>query len=829
MIAPSHPDEAARLQALLSYDVLDTPAEADFDDLARIASLICRTPIALISLVDAHRQWFKARVGLDIEETPRDVAFCAHAILGSELLVVEDATADDRFVENPLVKGAPNIRFYAGTPLADGSGLAIGTLCVIDRVPRALSEDQAEALRALGRQVVAQFELRRRMRLLSQAVSRHEAAERRLRLSDEILKRVGTLILVADADGRITYANPSAETILGYRPEELLGDGWWDVSRADPDERRRERAAIVRHARSAQTVARAPYEKPVRRRDGETRWILWRDEPGPQGSIIGVGHDITERRLAEEALRRSELRLRRQNDRLLKLARRGGAGRPDPEALIREATEAASEALEIERTSVWLFDEAHTELRCVDLYEHGHGTHSAGISLQTAHFPVYFGALENARAIVAPDARNDPRTRELNEEYLVPYGVASLLDSPLRVGGRLRGAVCHEHIGEPRTFTAEEEYFSASLADLISLELERLERWRTEEALRQTEERYRELVEGANDIIYTHDLSGGFTSLNRTGELITGYSREEARTLTIDRLVAPEDLDRVKASLAKKLDGEPSAVYEATILAKDGRRLILEISSKLIVEGTRPVGVQGIARDITERREMERQKKEFLATVSHELKTPLTSIQGALDYVVSAQGDLPPNVRNMVGMAERNARRLNRLISDILDLDRLDADLLPMSFVDEPMSNIVERALDAVRMFAEKSGVELRCEEIATTIHGDPDRLEQVLMNLLSNAVKFSPKGGLVTVSAHEEGAQLEVSVTDRGRGVPAAYREAIFERFRQVQTADGRKKGGTGLGLAICKGIVERHGGSIGVVSEEGKGSTFWFRVPRA
>lgn len=162
MNAPFPRNEAARIQALHQYAILDTSEERTFDDIARLASFICEAPIALISLVDSDRQWFKSRVGLQAEQTPREHAFCAHAILQpGDVLVVPDATRDPRFTDNPLVQGDPNIRFYAGAPLLAPGGEALGTICVIDRAPRDIEPGKVEALRTLSRLVVAQLELRR--------------------------------------------------------------------------------------------------------------------------------------------------------------------------------------------------------------------------------------------------------------------------------------------------------------------------------------------------------------------------------------------------------------------------------------------------------------------------------------------------------------------------------------------------------------------------------------------------------------------------------------------------------------------------------------------
>ena len=176
MSSPILQNEKKRLKVLWQYEVLDTVPEELFDDLTELAARICEAPIALISLVDEKRQWFKSKVGTDVKETSRDVSFCAHAIKQAELFIVPDATQDPRFANNPLVTCDPKIRFYAGAPLITADGYALGTLCIIDKVPRDLRPDQKQALLILARHVVSQLELRRRSRELVRVREQNEKA-----------------------------------------------------------------------------------------------------------------------------------------------------------------------------------------------------------------------------------------------------------------------------------------------------------------------------------------------------------------------------------------------------------------------------------------------------------------------------------------------------------------------------------------------------------------------------------------------------------------------------------------------------------------------------
>ena len=248
MIAPPRlPNEAARLAALESYDILDTERELAYDDFTSLAAEVCGTPIALISLIDDGRQWFKSALGLAITETPREQSFCGHAISDTSTLIVGDAATDERFHDNPLVTGSPDIRFYAGAPLVNAEGHALGTLCVIDRVPRILTDGQRSALESLSRQLMAHLELRRAMVTLRDAeqIKKRFVANVSHELRTPLTSIRGALAMVLDGEASVdgesrellTAAHRSANRLLALVNDLLdlegIGSGELSVEKGD--------------------------------------------------------------------------------------------------------------------------------------------------------------------------------------------------------------------------------------------------------------------------------------------------------------------------------------------------------------------------------------------------------------------------------------------------------------------------------------------------------------------------------------------------------------------------------------------------------------------
>lgn len=303
-IPPLHPDEAGRLEALNSYKILDTLPEQAFDDLAALAAYICGTPIALISLVDLHRQWFKSKVGLEATETPRELAFCAHAILQPhQPLIVPNALEDERFATNPLVTSDPSIRFYAGAPLVTSEGYALGTICAIDSVPHQLTPQQVEALQALSRQVVAQLELRLNLSKVVNANNLLQQSEERFRLLVEGVKDYGISML--SPDGLVVSWNAGAEQIKGYQANQILGKHFSCFYTAEEIEQGKPDLAL----KIAATTGRFEDEGWRVRQDGARFWAntvitALHDSAGKLCGFAKVTRDLTERKFSEEALLR---------------------------------------------------------------------------------------------------------------------------------------------------------------------------------------------------------------------------------------------------------------------------------------------------------------------------------------------------------------------------------------------------------------------------------------------------------------------------------------------------------------------------------------------
>jgi PAS domain S-box-containing protein len=445
--------------------------------------------------------------------------------------------------------------------------------------------------------------------------------------------------------------------------------------------------------------------------------------------------------------------------------------------------------------------------------------------------------------------------------------VARRITRPL---GRLAASAQRIRAGETLTLGAGHSAYvevqalsgtlDALVADLVRQRAE-LKAWnatleqRVEQRTRELGQRTRELeqalvtvsagkqridtiLETVQDAFVAIDLEGRICDWNGAAEAMLGWRRDEVLGQSAAELVLPERFRaRALAALAHFRDSGQLAILgqrvERVLHRRDGGEVAIEMTSGL---ARTPEGSFFciFAHDISDRKQVERMKNEFVSTVSHELRTPLTAISASLALLADGMaGELPPDAHGLVGIANASSERLVRLIGDVLDLQKMDAGRVALARQVQPLLPIAEGAVAAMASLAAQAGVTLVCEAGPGTerlcADVDRDRIAQVLANLLSNALKFSAPGTTVVTRLEDGGDCARLSVADQGEGIPDDFRERVFQRFAQADGSNARRSGGTGLGLSICKTIVEEHGGTIRFDSVVGSGTTFMVALPLA
>ncbi|MFN4217970.1 MAG: PAS domain S-box protein [Candidatus Bipolaricaulia bacterium] len=573
-------------------------------------------------------------------------------------------------------------------------------------------------------------------------------------------------------DGRILDANDALVRMLGYPSKEALLQTPAQALFLDKNERRRWQAEM-----DAQGIVNN-FVTQLKRYDNTPIWVVDRARAirdPQQGTVLyydGSLVDITEQRRSEEALRASEARYR-------------ALVESNPDGVV-----------------------IHQDGRCVFINPTGARLLGAQKPEELLGKPV----LE----CVHPDYRDI--VRERIQRSLEEWQPAPPLEEKLI---RLDGTVIEAEVTAVPILYEGRPAMQVVFRDIS-------ERKRMEQELKASEERYRDLFENANDGIYILDRTGHILSLNRKAEEITGYKIEEIRGQSYTLLIPPGP-ERTKARRAflKNMRGEPDKT-ELTITRKDGRQIALELSTRPIWQNGQIIGIQGIGRDITERKELEKLKSEFISTVSHELRTPLTSIKGYVDLVLAGDvGPLTPEQKEFLTIVAQNTTRLTELINDLLEIERLESGRIEFEFTELDLEEVLQSVARSLKVAAEQKDLEF-VTEIASglKVRGDRERLAQVFLNLLSNAIKYTP-AGTVELKAYREDDSVVVAVRDTGIGLSESDLQKLFQKFFRSDNPYVRKVGGTGLGLSIAKAIVERHHGTITVTSALGQGSTFTVRLP--
>lgn len=563
--------EERRLAALARYRILDTAPEAAFDAIVKIAAQICGTPMALISLVDDRRQWFKAAIGIDETETPRDIAFCAHAIEQEGVFEVADATQDRRFADNPLVTDDPNLRAYAGAPLVTADGHALGTLCVLDRVPRVLTEAQREALTLLADQVVQQLELRRVL------ADRH-ALEERQRLILE--SAVEYAIISMDMDGIVTSWNAGAERITGWSEAEMLGQTC-DCFFTEEDQAA---GVPLNERKTALRNGRAEDERWHVRQGGERFWGSGEMMPltGDDGAPIGflkIFRDETRQRESTERLAASEQRFQ------LALGAANFVGAWD-----------------------WDFaaDLIFTDQRFAAFYSVDPERAARGLPL--AAFVA--GIHPDDRDWVSDEIARTVETRdEFDEEYRLQQ-----VDGTV-VWVRARGRCVTDEAGNPTHFPG------------VAVEI--TDRRAMEDALRASETRTRLALEAADMGAWETTPDFSLHQWDARTRVLLGHEPDETGDFhsVMDR-VHPDDRARVEAEVLR-VAGQPQGVLDIDyrVVNRTGSVHWVHVRGRVIAEQDAPARFVGTIRDVTQQKSAEERGKLLAGELQHRIKNTLAVVQ----------------------------------------------------------------------------------------------------------------------------------------------------------------------------------------------------------
>ncbi len=822
---PVPANETERLRALHRYRVLDTSPEVAFDRVTKLAARLFDVPIALISLVDESRAWFKSAVGFDAREVPRDATLCSFAVLTDEPLIILDARLDARFACNPLVQCEPGIRFYAGAPLITEDGFNLGTLCLLDAQPRhPLSADQQATLVDLAAMVVDELDLR----LAAYKVIQVDAALRETNVQlDTALTAGSTYIWRWNIATDQVVVNTAFAHLFGVDPASATTAGLpikFFIDSIHEEDRDRVSAAIEQAIATGE-VYTAEYR--VHTTTGEERWVTARgqveyDGAGDPIAFPGALADITERKQAEA-----------DRDRFFQLS-------PDMLAIINREGYFAQ------------LNPAFTE--------------TLGYSTQALTAQPYIEFVhpdDRARTIAAAEnvARGNPaiefenRYRTQDGAYrwiswnVVPFTQQELLycvardvtdrkqtEAKLQATNdqlKLLSATANALLlnENPKAFLAN---LFAQVSTFLGLEVY-----------------FNYLFEEDQQRLRLHACGGisdefsESASILELGQGVCGLALQQRQPVVVE---AALDSDSALALPLKSIGVSAYASHPLIVgdrilgtlgLGTRGRDrftpdeldLMQVIANQVAASLERSRLVLALETRAEALAQTNRVKDEFLAVLSHELRSPLNPILGWTSLLQKGKLN-PAQQAKALKTIERNAKLQSQLIEDLLDISRIMQGKLTLTAALVSLPFVISSAIETVRLAAAAKNIQilLDLDTSVASVSGDATRLQQVVWNLLTNAVKFTPAGGQITVELRQLAQTAQIRVCDTGKGISSQFLPHVFAYFRQADSTTTRRFGGLGLGLAIVRQIVEMHGGTVQAESlGEDQGATFMVQLPVA
>ncbi len=698
-------DDQDRLAALDATALLDTPPAEAFDRLTRLVTRILNVPVALVTLVDRDRQFFKSCIGLPEpwmsgRETPLSHSFCQYTVMTREPLIITDARLHPELRDNLAIRDLGVIA-YAGIPLMSSTGEVLGSFCAIDTKPREWADEDIRTLTDLAAAASSEIELYRSV------ATEHRSAQEAQRAKnerDEFLNATLDGVYTIDQHGICLFANRAAGELLGFAPHDLVGKNIHDLvhyKRADGTPYSESECPINRAARAGESYRTT--DEVLWRRDGTALPVAYASSPVRRdGTLIGAVvrfTDITEAKRAERGLQ-----------------------------MLAESSRAFSLSLDLDETLA-----AVAQL-------------SLPVLADMAMLDVVDGGI--ARRIAAS---------QLDERGTLAFDRARSFPPQLDEPGMQAEVI---RTGHSLTITDPDEDWIASSA-------------RSSEHA----EVLRSLDIGSIAIVPLQTQRGVLGSL------------------TLVRLPSRSAFNEAEVTLAEEL----------------GRRAAVAIENARLYESAQKATG---ARD------------DMLGVVSHDLRNPVHTIFMSSSFLIDLLPEERKAERQQARIIKRSAERANRLISDLLDITRIESGKFALDLRLHSAAAMVDEVIEQSRSTAEEKGIALERGDVdeTVTLRADRDRVIQALGNLVANALKFTPKGGRVTISVIADGVFARVGVADTGAGITEEQLPKLFDRYWQANRLDKR---GVGLGLSIVKGIAIAHGGSIDVESTVGEGSVFELRLP--
>lgn len=774
--------EQRRVDALLSYNILDTQSEQEFDQLTNLISVICDVPIALVSLVDYDRQWFKSVIGLTAKQTAREISFCTHAIEQRSTFIVEDAGKDVRFSENPLVTNDPNIRFYAGYPLIDPEGHALGTFCVIDKKPRKLSESQLKALEILGQAVVNQIIGRKN----------RELAERLNAALDQ-----SSIIAITDNRGRIKHVNKAFCDISGYTADELLGQDHRIVnSGLHPKKFFKDLWTAIAEGKTWKGEIRN------RAKNGKFYWVDTTIVPfihdnGRAFEYVSIRTDISERKKREEELEKFfDLSLE-----FMCIA--------SPDGRFVKINPMFSQVL------------GYTTEEMI-------ATPFAGF-IHPEDISITFSEIEKMSKGEKLINFQNRFLKKSGESIVLNWSASADADTGMLY------ATARDVTGDIARIK--------QLDELIALQNAILDG--TEHSIVYTDKDgiIRRINKGAERMLgYTAEELVNKTTPGILHDPEQVVARAGILSAELGKTIEPG----FDTFVAKARDTNAAYASEWTYIHKSGKRFPVWLSITCLRNSEGDIfGYMGIAQDMSfqkqqeaellkaaiEAREAVKAKDAFLANMSHEIRTPMNAIVGFANLL--SESTLTNEQSDYLRTIQIASDNLLSIINDILDVSKIEAGKIMLEKVPVNIAEAVSNVQAMLQSKAAEKGITLLTfvDDIKDlNVLADPTRLSQILVNIAGNAVKFTENGTVEiharTVQPVTHIAKIEFRIKDTGIGIAEEKIHSIFDRFVQAENDTTRKYGGTGLGLSIARALVELHGSAIEVKSTVGVGTEFSFCI---